>query len=38
MEECVTGSTGMNDAEMTLEQIVDMLTLKNIKLPIEYER
>lgn len=28
----------MSDAEMSLEQIVDMLTLKNIKLPIEYEQ
>ena len=38
MGECATGGTGMNDAEMSLEQIVDMLTLKNIKLPIEYEQ
>lgn len=38
MGECATGGTGMNNAEMSLEQIVDMLTLKNIKLPIEYEQ
>lgn len=32
----MTGGTGMGDTEMSLEELVGMRTLKNIKLPIEY--